>query len=110
MQYEFEYVVSPRVTLRPGDKFRVKGGPFWRAELGKVPLSAARGGVFVFVRVAVHRTRKVIEAFDSHGHFAPLHVEGRRRTACKQIVPRPYRVTGKVRGPRVSRSKGRNDG
>ena len=37
------YQLSPRVTLHPGDRFRVSGGPYYRLPSGeKIPL-AARG-------------------------------------------------------------------
>jgi hypothetical protein len=96
-RYEYEYQVSKRVTLRPGDKFRARGGPFYRTPGGKIPLSASRAGPFTFKRVSIHGSSIVIEALDKNGAFAPLHVSGRRRSVCKQIVPRPYRVTGKLR-------------
>ena len=98
MNYEYEYQVSPRVVLRQGDKFRVNGGPYYRSAEGKVPLASGRGaGPFTFIRVAVIRSRKTIEAFDKHGHFAPLHVEGRRSASVPGVVPRPYKVTSKLR-------------
>jgi hypothetical protein len=97
IEYEYEYVVSPRVTLRPGDKFRVKGGPFVKTDAGKIPLTPPRGAVYTVIRVQVYKSRKVIEAWDKGGCFAPLHVEGRRRSAFKEIVPRPYQVTSRLR-------------
>jgi len=110
MKYEYEYTVSERVVLRPGDKFRVKGGPFYRSAEGKMPLAAGRGcGPFTFVRVSVHRSRKVIEAFDKHGQFAPLHVEGRRRASVPGVVPRPYQITSKLRSG-VSSKRRKSDG
>lgn len=98
MKYEYEYAVSQRVTLRPGDKFRAKGGPYFRTPAGKIAMTAR--GPYTFIRVARHRSRVVIEAFDKGGQFAPLHVEGRRRSPCKEIVARPYRVTSKLRSAR----------
>lgn len=85
------YQLSPRVTLHPGDKFRVGGGPYYRLPDGsRVPL-AARG---LFVLVAVERSargRVTLLAYGRDG-YAALHVAGRRRSRVPGLVARPYRV------------------
>lgn len=93
---EGEYRVSPRVVLRPGDKFRVGGGPYWKMSDGrKIPLAAR--GVCTFVRATRSGSRVYIEAVGKDGAVL-LHVEGRRRNkAAPEIVCRPYRIRGKLR-------------
>jgi hypothetical protein len=93
---EREYRVSERVVLRPGDRFRVSGGPYYRAADGGRYLMGVRG--VIKFRQAVRRGRRVlIEGFDAHGCAVVLHVAGRRRSPVPGLVPRPYRVTGRVR-------------
>lgn len=85
------YQLSPRVTLVPGDKFRVAGGPYYRLASGeRVPL-AARG---TFTLLAVEQTargRVTLLAYGRDG-YAALHVAGRRRSRIPGLVARPYRV------------------
>lgn len=99
MEYQAEYRVSDRVVLRAGDVFKANGGPFMKIGKDKIPLSSK--GPYRFIRLAVHRSRKTIEAFDKTGAFAALHVEGRRKSVDARIVPRPYRITGKKRPPKT---------
>lgn len=96
-----EYQISPRVTLRRGDKFRVAAGPYWRRGDGtKIPL--ATRGVCTFL-AAVRRGKVVIiEAMTKDG-FAVLHVEGRRRRVDTSLVCRPYRIRGRVQKKGVAR-------
>lgn len=91
-----EYRVSPRVVLRPGDKFRVAGGPYWKMSDGrKIPLSTR--GVCTFVRATQEGQRVYIEAVNKEGAVL-LHVEGRRKNkTAPEIVCRPYRIRGKLR-------------
>lgn len=85
------YQVSPRVTLHPGDRFRVTAGPYYRLADGtRVPM-AARG---VFTLLAVEQTargRVCLLAYGTGG-YAVLHVAGRRRSRVPGLVARPYRV------------------
>lgn len=91
-----EYRVSQRVVLRPGDKFRVAGGPYYRLADGtKVPLAVR--GVCRFVRCLQRGSCVTLEAWTPDG-FAVLHMAGRRRRVSPGVVCRPYKVKGKVRG------------
>lgn len=91
-----EYRVSPKVVLRPGDRFRITGGPYWRMTDGrKIPLAAR--GICTFVRATRVGQRVYIEARNKDGSVL-LHVEGRRRNkAAPEIVCRPYRIRSKIR-------------
>lgn len=92
---ETSYVVSPRVTLTPGDQFRVTAGPYYRLAGGeKVPMAAR--GTMVFIAVHRRGQRVVIEARDGSG-TVHLHVAGRRRSPVAGLVARPYRITRKLR-------------
>lgn len=84
------YQLSPRVTLHPGDRFRVAGGPYYRLASGERVSMAARG-VFVLVAVEQRRGRVTLLAYGRDG-YAALHVAGRRRSRIPGLVARPYRV------------------
>ena len=92
---ETSYVVSPRVTLTPGDQFKVAAGPYYRSADGTKTPMAARG---TMTFIACHRRgqRVTIEARDGTGTVI-LHVAGRRRSPVAGLVPRPYRITRKLR-------------
>jgi hypothetical protein len=94
-----EYRVSERVVLRPGDRFRVTAGPYWRGQDGsRIPM--AERGVLTCVRV-VHRGAVVLIEARSDAGCCVLHVAGRRRNRVDPaLVCRPYRIKGKVREPR----------
>jgi hypothetical protein len=96
---EHEYQVSTRVVLRAGDRFRVSGGPYYRLASGeKIPMSAR--GVMTFrraLRTGRGGRRVLIEASAGEGTVI-LHVEGSRRSPVPGLVPRPYRITRKLRG------------
>lgn len=87
---ETEYRLSPRVTLRPGDPFRVTAGPYYRLADGRRVPMAARG-VFKLAEVRRHRSRVYLLGYGREG-WALIHVEGRRRSAVPGMVCRPYRV------------------
>ena len=85
------YQLSPRVTLKPGDRFRVTAGPYYRLASGERVSMAARG---TFVLLAVEQTargRVTLLGYGSGG-YAVLHVAGRRRSRIAGLVARPYRV------------------
>ena len=84
------YRLSPRVTLAPGDSFRVAAGPYYRLADGKRVPMAARG-VYRLVEVVRERSRVYLLGYGREG-WALLHVEGRRRSAVPGLVARPYRV------------------
>lgn len=85
------YQISPRVTLQPGDKFRVAGGPYYRLPSGERVSMAARG-VFVLVTVEQGRGGRVTLLAYGRDGYAALHVAGRRRSRIAGLVARPYRV------------------
>jgi len=85
-----EYRVSPRVVLRPGDRFKVAAGPYYRLADGTKVSMAARG-TFVLLAVEQRRGRVTLLAYGRDG-YAALHVAGRRRSRVPGLVARPYRV------------------
>lgn len=93
-----EYRISHRVVLRPGDRFRVSRGPYWRTAGGeRVPMAVR--GLCTFVGLLRQRSRVFVLARCGEG-FAVLHVEGRRRNRMMpQMVCRPcvLRRAGKVK-------------
>lgn len=95
---EMEYRVSERVVLRAGDRFRVAGGPYYRLASGeRVPMAAR--GVMTFrraLRTGRGGRRVLIEASAGEGTVI-LHIEGSRRSPVPGLVPRPYRITRKLR-------------
>ena len=97
---ESEYRVSERVVLRAGDRFRVSGGPYYRLASGeKVPMAAR--GVMTFrraLRTGRGGRRVLIEASAGDEGTVILHIEGSRRSPVPGLVPRPYRITRKLRG------------
>ena len=85
------YQLSPRVTLHPGDRFRVAGGPYYRLPSGeKIPLAAR--GIFTLLAVDAGRRGRVQLLAYGAGGFAVIHVAGRRRSKVPGLVCRPYRV------------------
>ena len=85
------FQISPRVTLHPGDRFRVSGGPYYRLASGeKVPLAAR--GVFTLLAVDAGRRGRVQLLAYGPGGFAVIHVAGRRKSRIPSLVCRPYRV------------------
>lgn len=91
-----EYRVSERVTLRPGDKFRISGGPYYRLPDGRKMPMAVRG-VCTFVRAVHDKSRVYIEARNKEGTVL-LHVAGRRRNKmAPELVCRPYKIKGRLR-------------
>jgi hypothetical protein len=97
-----EYVVSPRVTLSPGDIFRANKGPLWRCSDG-TKISIAAKGPFKFVRACKRGVTEWIEAIDKSGSFCVLHVRGRRRKISDQAINRPYVIQGKKRRKKLTR-------
>ena len=107
IKYADEYKVSPRVTLKPGDKFRVSKGPYWKSESGE-KISMAVRGVCVFKRCHSVGARVFIEAVGESGQFELLHVKGRRKNAdMPQLVCRPYVIKGRVTGRKRKKARGR---
>lgn len=97
-----EYRVSERVVLRPGDRFAVGGGPYWKLAGGdKVPMAVR--GVCTFVSAERVGQRVYIHAVGKDG-AALLHVEGRRKNRLMpELVCRPYVIRSKKRKKGASR-------
>jgi len=94
--YEDSHRVSQRVCLRPGDKFRAAGGSVWRTADGKkIPIRSA--GPYMFLRLATRGSRKWIEALDRDGCFCVLRIAGSWKSIDKSLLPRPYRIKGRLR-------------
>jgi hypothetical protein len=94
------YVVNEKFTLRQGDLFRAKAGPYYiaRDEKGgkrRVPMAAK--GPFKFFRYCEASKRKWIEAWSvKEGSIAILSLNGRRSLMPGALIPRPYHITGRV--------------
>ena len=98
------YQLSPRITIHPGDRFRVSGGPYYKLPSGeKIPLAAR--GVFVLLAVDAGRRGRVQLLAYGPGGFAVIHVSGRRRSRIPGLVCRPYRVrrAGAQKNPRAQK-------
>ena len=94
--YSDEYRVSARVVLRPGDRFRVSGGPYWRGQDGQ-RIRMAERGVMTFMRTQYRGSVVLIEARSEAG-YCVLHVSGRRRNRVDPaLVCRPYRIRSRVK-------------
>jgi hypothetical protein len=89
------YRISARVVIQPGDSFKVAAGPYYKTQAGERIHLAARG-TFRLVEVIRHRARVHLLAHGAEG-WTLLHVEGRRRSPVPGLVPRPYRVTKRVK-------------
>lgn len=85
------YQLSPRVTLQPGDRFRVTAGPYYRLASGERVSMAARG-TFVLLAVEHGRGGRVQLLAYGSGGYAVLHVAGRRRSRVPGLVARPYKI------------------
>lgn len=96
-QYLDEYRVSPRVTLRRGDQFRVSAGPYYRLSDG-TKVRMAVSGVCTFERAVKRGARIYIEARHAVCGCVVLHVEGRRKNEqVPALVCRPYKIRGRKR-------------
>ena len=91
-----EYQVSPRVVLKPGDRFRVSGGPYWKTGSGeKLPM--ATRGVCRFVSAIRRGKLEFLIATSGEGTVV-LHVAGRRRNAMMpEMVCRPYVIKSRLK-------------
>ena len=90
------YRVSPRVLLTCGDRFRARGGPYWRLKDG-TKVSIKSSGPYVFHAHCTRGAVEWIECLDRDACFAVLHISGRRRRIDASLVTRPYKITGKTR-------------
>lgn len=100
-----EYRVSERVVIRPGDKFRAKGGPYWLSPSGEKVRMTSKGP-FTFHRHVKRGRVERIDCLDRDGQYACLHIAGRRKSIAG-LVTRPYTVVGKTRAKKIDRKKPR---
>ena len=85
------YVCS-RGVLRPGTRFRAKGGPYYRLDNGTRTTMAAKGP-FVFRAYYENGSRRWIEAFDGSGVCILNLGPQRQSPVVPGLVRRPYRIT-----------------
>jgi len=103
-----EYRYGKRGVLRPGDRFRVRGGPVYVTDEGqKIPMGER--GLMVFKRYCERGAEKWIEAAAVGGSsFVILWVgKSSRSPVAANLIRRPYRICGKLREQPVSRSDAR---
>lgn len=94
------YVVNENMTLRQGDLFHAKGGPYYvtRDEKGgERRVSMAIKGPFRFTSYCESDRLSWIEAWSvREGSIAILALTDRDSVLPGSIVTRPYRITGRV--------------
>lgn len=90
------YRISERSCLRPGTRFRARGGPVYKLNDGTEVSLAARGPFTFRFHCKTGRV-EWIEAVDSGGANAILHIKGKRKTVDEAIVARPYQLKSVIR-------------
>jgi hypothetical protein len=100
--------VSERVTLRRGDLFRAKGGPYYVGKNG-AKIKMAERGPFRFSAYCERGDQKWIEAYSvREGGFSILTLTEREDALLPgSYVPRPYHVSSRVTGNAKARIEGR---
>jgi hypothetical protein len=93
------YHYGKQGILRPGDRFRVNGGPVYVTDDGRL-IPMYERGQFIFRAYCIRGRTQWLEAYRADGGgIAILSVAKTHRS---RVVPnlrcRPYRVTGKARG------------
>ena len=88
-----EYRYGKRGVLRPGDRFRVSGGPVYLTAEGK-KIAMGERGVFVFKQYCVRGTARWIEAARADGGGMAVLWVGKpcRSPVVDNLRRRPYRV------------------
>ena len=96
-----EYRYGPRRVLRPGDRFRVKGGPIYITDDGR-EFPMYERGVFIFCRYRQQGAQKWIEAYRVDSGATAILWVGRsmRSPQISNIRRRPYLITAKLRPSR----------
>jgi hypothetical protein len=89
--YEYRYGI--RGVLKPGDKFRVSGGPVYITDDG-VEHSVADRGIFKFRRYCVQGAQKWLEAHTADGSSTVTLYVGKpcRSAAVPNLRKKPYNV------------------
>ena len=98
LQEHLEYRYGSRSVLKPGDRFRVTGGPVYVTQ-DKTLVPMYERGIFVFRRYCVQGASKWVEAYRGDGGGMVILTVGRGKMS--RLIPnlrdRPYRITGKVK-------------
>ena len=91
--YFDEYRYGPRSVLKPGDRFRVGGGPVYVTEDG-VEHNLADRGIFKFRRYCVQGAQKWIEAFSVGGGGIVVLWVGKagRSPIVENMRRKPYKI------------------
>ena len=103
-----QYRYGQRGVLKPGDRFRVQGGPVYVTDKGvKIPMYER--GVLVFRKLCIRSAAKWIEAYRANGGGFVLLWVGKsgRSPTIPNLRRRPYRITGKVRPKNTKRRSSR---
>lgn len=101
--------MSERVTLRRGDIFRAKGGPYYLSDCGQ-KIKMAERGPFRFSAYCEQGDQKWIEAYSvREGGFTILSLTDRDSLLPGSYVTRPYHICGRVTGRPLMRIEGRKD-
>lgn len=101
--------MSERVTLRKGDIFRAKGGPYYVTDCGQ-KIKMAERGPFRFSAYCEQGDQKWIEAYSvREGGFTILSLTDRDSLLPGSYVTRPYHICGRVTGKPLARIEGRKD-
>ena len=89
----FEYRYGKRGVLKPGDRFRVRGGPVYITDEGrKIPMGER--GLMIFKRYCERGAEKWIEAASVNGSAYVILWVGKscRSPVVSNLRRRPYRV------------------
>lgn len=102
--------MSDRVTIRKGELFRAKGGPYYIGGSGQ-KVKMAEKGPFRFAAYCERGDQKWIEAYSVRvGGFAILSLTEREGCLLEgSYVPRPYSISGRVTGRAKVRIEGRKE-
>ena len=91
------YKVSEKVTLKKGDYFRTRGGPYYLSEHG-FNMSMSVRGPFVFMGHCTRDDNEWIEAWSVSEHaMAVLPLTDRQSCLPGTLIARPYEIVGGVR-------------
>ena len=100
-----EYRYGPRSVLKPGDRFRVGGGPVYVSDDG-VEHSVAERGLFKFRRYCVQGAQKWIEAYTADGSSMVTLYVGKpgKSPTVPNLRKKPYKIR-KITTPKRPRKK-----
>jgi len=101
-----EYRYGPRSVLKPGDRFRVGGGPVYVTDDGVEHVVAERG-TFKFRRYCVQGANKWLEAYQADGGCVAILWVGktRRSPTVPNLRRKPYKIRKITQQKRPRRKK-----